>query len=174
MQVLRTEGEHDCQTRNAIAECYVNGTYSKLFEFLDFHRRGSLSITFWDACTEAALSAARSAAARELARNTKVEASAARLAPVMLESASEAARRSIRNEHTINEDLAQLPRWLPPMPGNWCAPVQAALCCSCHANTSVLLLCCHANTSVLLRHMRQHRETGCMFARRDDSKAHVK
>ena len=161
MQVLRTEVEHDCQTRNAIAECYVNGTYSKLFEFLDFHRRGSLSITFWDACTEAALCAARSAAARELARNTKVETSAARLAPVMLESVSEAARRSIRHEHTINDDLAQLPRWLPPMPGTWCAPVQA-------------VLCCHANTPVLLRHMRQHRETGRTFARRDDSKAHVK
>lgn len=49
--------------RDAMAECYVNGTYAKVPEFLLFQQRGTRSVTYLEVQAEATLCRLRNAAA---------------------------------------------------------------------------------------------------------------
>jgi hypothetical protein len=120
VQVLRTQDDHDAQARNAIAECYISGTYSKVLEFLHFHRRGRCSLTYWDASTEAAMADARMATAEVVSAGSKLATAAAAVQAGVWTGLESIRGRERAQEASFNEDLAQLPLWYPPVSGPWC------------------------------------------------------
>lgn len=120
MQILRVQEDHDGHTRNAVADCYTNGTFSKVLEFRCFHRRGRDSVSYRDAETEAVLMAARrqgpdaNGAQRALRSASEVQA--------QMWSALQGLDGRIALAHrSINSDLSQLPTWLPPPTSSGCA-----------------------------------------------------
>lgn len=114
----RVKEDHDNHCRNAVAECYSNGTFSKVLEFRDFLRKGQASASLFDACTEAVLAAARSIGAPE-GLPVKGSPTASELQGALWAALEPA--QSIQPLHclSVNSDLSQLPPWQPPPAGPW-------------------------------------------------------
>ena len=128
LQVQRLQDAQDSQTRNAIAECYTNGTFSKVLAFLRFHRRGRDSLTFCDVAAESALRGAHDAATAAMAPADKLATVAAKVQRGVWSECEELLlmphARAPPAQPPFNEDLGQLPRWLPPYEGSWCVCVE--------------------------------------------------
>ena len=125
VQIMRVQEDHDGHTRNAVADCYTNGTFSKVLEFRRFHRRGRDSVSYRDAGTEAALMSARRLgpdgvqSALRLASEVQAQAWSA---------LQELNGRPELTSHSINSDISQLPPWLPPPTSSGYALL--TLCCA--------------------------------------------
>lgn len=117
----------DCEGAivEAITECYTNGTYTKVPEFLGFRRREASSRTFLEADCEHGLLMMRQALIEGLSMTTKVQQAAdgivQRVAGIVSDDI-ECFRRDSAHESAVNEDLSQLPQWLPPLSCTRCAP----------------------------------------------------
>lgn len=108
----------------ALTECYTNGTYTKVPEFLGFRRREASSRTFLEADCEHGLLLLRHALMEGLSSSYKVQQVAEglvqRVAAIVQED-MECFRTDSAGDSTVNEDLSQLPQWLPPLSCTRCA-----------------------------------------------------
>jgi len=93
---------------DALADCYANSTFSKVLEFTAFQRREGGSLTFTEAAAEAALLALRRATLGGAALSDAQSAIGAAMRSAPLEAAAAVPARF------VNDDLQQLPVWLPP------------------------------------------------------------
>jgi hypothetical protein len=116
----------DCEEaiREAITECYTNGTYTKVLEFLGFQRREAASRTFLEADCESGLLRVRLALTEGLSLTTKVQQAAEEIVQrvaAVLDSDVECFRTDSAHDCAVNDDLSQLPQWLPPLSCTRCA-----------------------------------------------------
>ena len=136
--MLRAREEHDSQTRKSIAECYINGTFSKVLEFQEFYRRGMNALSFFDAATEAAMLDVRlvAAAACPKAAKGKGKKGAGRAASTAGDAMKDALHDVLQREAVpngcLNDDLRQWPAWWSPGGGPWCAASPRAHRCQLH------------------------------------------
>ena len=108
----------------AVSECYTNGTYAKVPEFLGFQRREASSRTFLEADCEHGLLLLRQALTEGLSVTTKVVQAAEdivqRVAAIAHDDAA-CFRTDSAHDCAVDEDLSQLPQWLPPLSCTRCA-----------------------------------------------------
>jgi hypothetical protein len=117
-QMSQLMEDHENHCRNAVADCYTNGTFSKVLEFRDFLRRGQASVSLVDAHIESVLAAVRSIGIPG-GLVVKGASSASDLLGALWAALEPAQRVQPFRCLTINSDLSQLPHWLPPPAGPW-------------------------------------------------------
>ena len=118
MQVRAVRSDCEGAIVEAVSECYTNGTYAKVPEFLGFQRREASSRTFLEADCEHGLLLLRQALTEGLSVTTKVVQAAEdivqRVAAIAHDDAA-CFRTDSAHDSAVNEDLSQLPQWLPPI-----------------------------------------------------------
>jgi hypothetical protein len=126
LQVLAARSSHVGALQEMITECYTNGTYSKVPEFLEFWRRGRDSITYLEIQTESCLLYSRMATQDCLITTGKLAKAAEGIKRAMQEQISELddddPMMPPGSELYTNDDLGHRPRWLPPHGGLRCEP----------------------------------------------------
>lgn len=133
MQVRRVRSDCEGAITEAITDCYTNGTYTKVPEFLGFRRREASSRTFLEADCEHGLLLMRQALIEGLSVTTKVQQAAdgivQRVAGIVADEI-DCFRTDSAHDSAVNEDLSQLPQWLPPVSCTRCvAPTPLQCCC---------------------------------------------